>query len=34
VAGPEEDFTLRELLERTVVWPLEEMERDDVEPSL
>ncbi len=34
VAGPEEDFTLRELLERTVVWPLEDMERNDAEPSL
>jgi hypothetical protein len=34
VAGPEEDFNLRELLERTVVWPLEDMERDDTEPSL
>ena len=34
VAGPEEDFTLRELLERTVIWPLEDMERDDAEPSL
>jgi uncharacterized protein len=34
VAGPEEDFTLRELLEHTVIWPLEETAPDIAESSL
>jgi uncharacterized protein len=34
VAGPEEDFTLRELLEHMVIWPLEETAPDIAESSL